>query len=365
MRKKTLTLFSLLVALLALCVAAAPALAEENGYTYTVRIFGGNHGTFADGSNIYVVPRQFAYGDEIRLSDYAAPDSITVDQPNKYYVKGFRLSGADGPLVNAFSVTEDTDIVVAYGVRGEMVSYTVNFVEYGSGNPVTSDSGSTSVTFTGKKGDKAMVPYEYVTGYRPRYRNVTGTLGEDGSNNWTLEYIPQSDDEVVVEKVIVTETSTSTATTTSSTSVRPATPSSSESTPAAATPSSSTASSSGGSNSSATSDTTSPVTATPLPATEEVLDVDNPSSASSTQDSTTTNATTHEATASNVAPSDSTIPAAKTASVEQPTNQRGSSLGILSNPAALVSTAGVLTGALCLALFFIRKNTGNDGGEEL
>ena len=45
----------------------------------------------------------------------------------KYYVKGIRLAGRDNNTVSAttFRVTGDADYVVAYGIKGNLVSYTV------------------------------------------------------------------------------------------------------------------------------------------------------------------------------------------------------------------------------------------------
>ena len=167
-------------------LAAVPALADDD-YTYTVRVFAGNHGTVGGGS-VMTVGDSYDYGSDARLDT----SWVQLEDDSKYYVKGFRKSGSDDPKGEymAFNITEDTDLVVVYAVRGEMVSYTVSFVEYGTGNPLVSDAGTSSVTFYGKKGDKPVVPYEYITGYRPRYLNVTGTLGDEGTNNWTLEYIP-------------------------------------------------------------------------------------------------------------------------------------------------------------------------------
>lgn len=189
-----------LLAATALAAMAAPsqAYAEGDGpYKYTIRVFGGNEGTY-DGAEVFETTVDAG-------SSYSLDRGLASVSNDKYYVKGFRISGQDELAKEAFTVDKDMDFVVAYGVTGEMVSYTVSFVEYGTGNPLTADSGVSSVTFTGKVGDKPIVPYEYVTGYRPRYLNITGTLKEDG-NNWTLEYIP-----LTAGETVVTETTEGTA----------------------------------------------------------------------------------------------------------------------------------------------------------
>ncbi|MDO4890113.1 MAG: hypothetical protein Q3963_02035, partial [Coriobacteriaceae bacterium] len=87
-------------------------------------------------------------------------------------------------MYDSVPVYEDLDFVVSYGVKGNMVSYTLHFVERGTGR-VLADP----VTYYGNLGDKPVAAFEYVSGYRPLYRNITGTLGPEGSNDWTFEYV--------------------------------------------------------------------------------------------------------------------------------------------------------------------------------
>ena len=165
-----------LVAALAFSVLPAYATAGDP-YTYTVRVFGGNEGTYA-GQEMYETT--VAAGGEMKLS---IDDAKATN--DKYYVKGFRVSGHDELFDRAsFTVNEDMDFVVAYGVSHDQVSYTLNFVEYGTGRQLADP-----VTYYGNAGDKPVVAYEYIDGYRPRYLNITGTL-QEGGNSWTFEYIP-------------------------------------------------------------------------------------------------------------------------------------------------------------------------------
>ena len=177
-------------------VAATPSTALAEPYQYTIRVWGGNQGTY-DGANpaVYKVDA----GSTFTLDE----GKVTLTGGSQYYVKGFRVSGEDALAIESFTVSEDKDFVVAYGVPGDMVSYTVNFVEYGTGNALANDQGATSRTFYGKQGDKPIVPFEYIPGYRPRYLNITGTLGPEGTNSWTLEYIALTTEEVIT--VVVDE----------------------------------------------------------------------------------------------------------------------------------------------------------------
>ena len=90
------------------------------------------------------------------------PDDVVTD--DKYYVKGIRLSGRDNNETLAapsFTVDKDADYVVAYGIKGNMVAYTVNYQD-ASGNSLAE-----SQTFYGNVGDKPVVAYRYVENYIP------------------------------------------------------------------------------------------------------------------------------------------------------------------------------------------------------
>ena len=241
MRALKRALLSFVIAVLAVVVLAAPAFADN--YTYTVRIFPGNNGSLAGASEDGVlVLGPYEYGELVRLP---GTDVVNVSD-GKYYARGYRESGQDALASTSFNITEDRDYVVAYGVRGNMVTARINFVEYGTGNPLTADNGQTYMEFEGKPGDTFMVPYEYVSGYRPRYLNVTGTLQESG-NEWTLEYIPLAEGETIVTTVTTPAAPAATGTTEGGTEVI------------------------GGTTG------TEGTTATPeAPATEEILNVDTP-----------------------------------------------------------------------------------------
>ena len=163
----------------------APTAAQADEYQYTIRVWAGNNSTVNGSTGVVEASKKFAKGESVNLRDYF--DAQVTDQ--KYYIKGFRVSGQDKLCEESFDVTEDMDFIVAYGVKGDQVSYTLSFVEYGTDKALKNDEGVTSKTLYGNKGDKPVVAFEYVPGYRPLYRNITGTLGDEGTNNWTCEYI--------------------------------------------------------------------------------------------------------------------------------------------------------------------------------
>lgn len=288
MSKTVRALRMLALAVVLTCLTAVPALAAD--YRYTVRVFAGNKGE-VNGQEVYVVSSDFAYGDSCTVSK----DWVSVND-DKYYVKGFRISGQDGLCTEKFTVTEDTDLVVAYGVMGEMTTYTINFVEYGTGNALTSDAGRSSVTFTGKVGDKPVVAAEYIPGYRPLYNNITGTL-KAGENVWTLQYVrieTQQSQQTTNTTTTTTTTTTSPSTTTTTSTVNGGGASTSvtgsSTTGTSSTDSSTTSSTVTDDESTTTTSTTTDETETSTaPETEEILDVDNPLASGSGQlDSGTT-----------------------------------------------------------------------------
>lgn len=146
---------------------------------YTIRIFSGNQGTFADGSTmkiISVAPEQPGQEIQIQLNSYQ--ENIRL-KDTKYYVRGIRESGRDNSTVEAasFIVGKDMDFVIAYGLKGKMVGYTVEFVDT-SGRTLAK-----SLSLEGKEGEKQIVSYQYIEGYRPQAYNLAKTLKNDPGEN--------------------------------------------------------------------------------------------------------------------------------------------------------------------------------------
>ena len=94
---------------------------------------------------------------------------------DKYYVKGIRLSGRDNEEALASpvfdNVTGDADYVVAYGIKKDMVAYTVNYQD-ASGKALVE-----SQTFYGNVGDKPIVAAEEKNDpYAGRHSAATSTV---------------------------------------------------------------------------------------------------------------------------------------------------------------------------------------------
>lgn len=182
-----------LLCLLLLGALTGPALAAGGGggYTYTVRFFAGGQGSF--GGSPVIVMEGLRYGQQVSFSN----SMVTVENSGKYYVKGIREAGKDNNTVSrsSFPVTGDADYVVAYGILGDAVAYTVNY-EDNNGNPLQPDDGygnllPSSEVYYGNVGDRVIVAYRQVVGYQPQAYNLSKTLSENAAENvFTFVYTP-------------------------------------------------------------------------------------------------------------------------------------------------------------------------------
>ena len=166
--------------------------AGPEGYTYTVTLSAGNKGTINGTDKKVISDLQNGSKVTININDIQVTDS-------KYYVKGFRLSGRDNKDEEAlappsFTVTGDVDYVVAYGIRGNMVAYTVRYLD-ASGNEL-----ATSNTFYGNVGDKPVVAYQYIENYVPQALALTKTLQANEAEN-VFEFIYTPGDSGTVTEV--------------------------------------------------------------------------------------------------------------------------------------------------------------------
>ena len=207
MLRKFLTLV-LTVALSLSCMSEVKAAGNDE-YTYKITVYAGNRGALSADSvsvasaNNYIVN---ASADKIVISNLSAGDVVSVYPQagvslteDKYYVQGIRLSGRDNDELEntVFSVVEDADYVVAYGIAGNQVAYTVNYVDTNGNELAASD------TFYGNVGDKPVVAYKYIDGYVPEVLGFTKTLSEDASENvFTFVYDEAPTPSVVVDQII-------------------------------------------------------------------------------------------------------------------------------------------------------------------
>lgn len=204
MKKWKRLLVSLLTVSMTLGASTMSVMADDTTpYTYKVTLSTGNKGTI-NGQN------------KIEQADIASGSTVTFNlndiqvTDDKYYVKGIRLSGRDNDEALAapsFTVDKDTDYVVAYGIKGNMVAYTVNYQD------ASGKSLAESQTFYGNVGDKPVVAYRYVENYIPDALALTKTLSDNESENvFTFTYTPGATDRIVETTTTVTTTVPGTAT---------------------------------------------------------------------------------------------------------------------------------------------------------
>lgn len=186
MKKKLIASIILALVMAASCL---PVYAAEDQnpptvpeYKYTVTVYGGDQGT-VNGKAYDSI--EVDYKQEINLNDYFTP--ALNDEGGKYYIKGFRLSGRDNntvPEEPVFEITKDTDFVVAYGIKGSMVKYTVNYVDKATGNQI----GAKSKEFYGNAGELPIVAFLYIDGYRPSFENFKTVLSAKDNMTYTFKY---------------------------------------------------------------------------------------------------------------------------------------------------------------------------------
>lgn len=185
MLKRALT--AILAAAFAASLCVAPAFAEggviRDTPTYTVAISGGNIGQASPSASTVEAG-----------SSFSTEVVVTIPSENsKYYVKGLRSTSVNNAYVDEFKVkpsqvtdngngnysmmlnidrvTQNTDYVVAYGIKGEMVDYTVQYM-YG-------DTMLGSQTFTAQRGDTPAPVAKYFEGYIPDANQKSLTLDKN------------------------------------------------------------------------------------------------------------------------------------------------------------------------------------------
>ena len=186
-------LLSLLTVIL--LIMPAKVMADE-AYDYTITVYTGNEGTFEDGTTSRKITVKAGSSVTIEIKNdalvinFGTPEKIVLkkttaadgsQQDNVHYIKGFKETGRDNSSYaisrTLGKVTADMDFVVTYGVPGDMVKYTVQYVDE-AGNTLHAPD-----EYYGKVGDAPIVSHQYIEGYLPHAYNVTKTLVEDESQN--------------------------------------------------------------------------------------------------------------------------------------------------------------------------------------
>lgn len=213
MRKIRKLLATVLTAGLLLSLSAVPALAAE--YTYKVTIDGGNQGKLSTMAGLEVKSASAKVSLEdgkIVIQNLKANDvisfnpqkgAVSMNNDSQYYIQGIRRSGRDTEemAASSFRITEDSDYVVAYGIKGNLVSYTIRYQDE-DGNEL-----APSQTYYGNIGDKPVVANIYIEGYSPRALALTKTLSANEAENvFVFEYVEGETQVIETPGETITET---------------------------------------------------------------------------------------------------------------------------------------------------------------
>ncbi|MBO5514135.1 MAG: hypothetical protein J5961_06075 [Mogibacterium sp.] len=182
-RAASLILIMLLAAIFVIFTSmpcrAEDGAGEGDSYTYRMKISAGNNGVMklADGSE---AAESIVYADESGSFPAVSTDSVRTTN-SKYVVVGFKEAGHDevmSEITAVSSVKSDLNYVAVYGVKGNMVPYTVRYLDRDNDNALMADA-----TYYAPKGSSVMVSFKYVDGYAPTAYNLTKTITGDGSSD--------------------------------------------------------------------------------------------------------------------------------------------------------------------------------------
>ena len=193
---KRVVIFLLAVAF----ILSVPTIASADRKTtdYYVRVFAGDQGSFSgQQGNQTPVIIQGSYNDTSK--SFALDSNLTINDPEKYVAIGLREAGKDNNTaigkntsgsVSIPQITKDIDYVVAYAIPGQVTTYTVQYLDYNTGDDLSSrvvrETGETidSIThFYGIIGATITVAHRYIEGYTPRFDGTRKTLSADASEN--------------------------------------------------------------------------------------------------------------------------------------------------------------------------------------
>lgn len=186
----TITICLMLTVLMSgMSAFAADSNLDKADIKYTLTLYSGESGTFSDGSTVKKI-ENLSYGEPITLSINTYKPVVNSNVADKYYVRGFKIAGHDNDqpgkrqyVSYVYTVTGDESFTVAYGLKGGLVKYTVNYVD-ANGNTL-----HPTEEYYGMPGDYPVVSYQYIEGYAPNAYNLGKTLtANEADNVFTFTY---------------------------------------------------------------------------------------------------------------------------------------------------------------------------------
>lgn len=182
----------LVLSMLAMMLPQTALAADDAPYPYTIRLLPGNQGALTgagieapgaeqnvikdSNGNITAVEIKVMSNTNVRVNITAGAAARETD--SRYFVRGVKRAGRDNSEEEpSFVVDCDKDYVISYGVRGDTVQYTVNYVD-ADGN-VLLEGG----TYYGNVGERQYVSARYIDGYQPDAYNKVMTLKDNEAEN--------------------------------------------------------------------------------------------------------------------------------------------------------------------------------------
>ena len=190
MRRRACSKFAVL-AVMVLAMTMIIGTMSVFAYDYEMTVSGGNgtiNGSTEGVTSVEPVTDE-PFSNKIKIND----EEVTVTPPSdKHFVIGVKDTGHDNKEIIDGKVTldgrdEDVSLVVAYGLKSNMVEYTVNYYIEGT---TTTPPGLARETHYGVIGSKPVVSAKFADGYVPANAlSITGTLSADPSqNNFDFTY---------------------------------------------------------------------------------------------------------------------------------------------------------------------------------
>lgn len=182
----------LVLSMLVMMLSPTALAADDAPYPYTIRLLPGNQGALTgagieapgaeqkvikdSNGNITAVEIKVMSNTNVRVNITAGAAATETD--SRYFVRGVKRAGRDNSEEEpSFVVDCDKDYVISYGVRGDTVQYTVNYVD-ADGNALL-----TGETYYGNAGERQYVSARYIDGYQPDAYNKVMTLKDNEAEN--------------------------------------------------------------------------------------------------------------------------------------------------------------------------------------
>lgn len=169
--------------------AATAVYGAEDEYGHTMTVSAGN-GSFESGETVLDATTAEPVTADPEANKILINDEEVIVKPptEDHFVTGLKFTGHDNSQVldKKISVSEeneDIDLVVTYGLKSEMVGYSIYYLSAKDGSDLRP-----SEKHYGVNGSKPVVSFKYVEGYLPNAYNETRTISRGGDNTFYFYY---------------------------------------------------------------------------------------------------------------------------------------------------------------------------------